>query len=910
MRDLPTGTVTFLFTDLESSTRLWEDYPDAMRDALARHDAILRDAVESHDGHVVMMTGDGCHAVFAAAEAALGAAADGQRRLGAEPWGPTGPLRVRMGIHTGAAELRDGDYFGPALNRAARLMAAAHGGQVVISQATELLARDHLEPSLTLADLGEHRLRDLSRPERVFQLNGPDLERRFAPLGSVDSLQGNLPTQVTSFVGRDDAVKAVHELVGQHRLVTVTGVGGVGKTRLATQVAGDLASEFPDGTWICELAAAADAEGLAEVAAAALDVPQRPGMSRQQSTISFLSSKHLFLVLDNCEHLLDRVAEFVELLLIECPSVRLLATSREVLSVDGEHVYGLRSMAHADAVRLFLDRAEAVSGGLALDETARRAVDEICERLDGIPLAIELAAARVLSMHPAEIAGLLDERFRLLSGGRRGGVERHQTLRATVEWSYSLLDDAERLVFDRLSVFAGSFDTDAAIAIVGDGVDAWEVREAVGGLVRKSMLTADAGDGASSRYAMLETLRQYGREQLGARDEIESTRRRHARYFAEVARRFGPALITDQELPATRAALRELDNLRAAVTWALDAPAPDDVAPGIWIVAALGVFVTTVRSAGIGGWAERASSRLDGVPLDLRVAVLGTAAFGALNRGDPAAAIAYAEAALADGVPATCPQPALAYGSLAITVALSDFGRAIALLRDGAVELEAMGQTWGAINLRLVAVIFAAIADEGDGAKREIDDLLPRVRALGNPANLVIALYAYASAWWRDDPDGAAAALEESLNLTEQGASDVVYADAQELIAKIRHALGDTRSGLEAVLAGQAQADRVGNRPTAIGILWVATSLLAGSGAYDAVAIASGITEHGSLSSIMNNMVGQWAAEHEGAVEAAKAALGPSRYHELVEQGAAMPYERVIEWTREAITAALDRTAG
>ncbi|HXY91420.1 MAG TPA: adenylate/guanylate cyclase domain-containing protein, partial [Acidimicrobiia bacterium] len=436
MIDLPTGTVTFLFTDLEGSSRLWEEHPDAMHEALARHDAILRDAIESHHGHVVKTTGDGFHAVFVTASDAVGASVDAQLGLAAESWGATGPLRMRMGVHSGLAELRDGDYYGTAVNRAARLMGAAHGGQIVVSLVTEELIRDG---AIELVDLGEHVLRDLARPERVFQVAHPGLEREFARLATMDAFPGNLPVQLTSFVGRDLELAAVAKVLEESRLVTLTGVGGVGKTRLALQVAAEVLPRFADGAWLCELATASDEVLLFQVVADALGVLQREGLSMADSVVEFLRDRDLLVVLDNCEHLLADAAWLASEVLQRCPRLRILATSREGLGVIGEQLVALASLpvprsggdvevlAAADSVQLFVDRAAAARSGFALTPGNVVAVAEICRRLDGIPLAIELAAARVTTMSPAEIAGHLDERFRLLAGGRRRGVERHQT---------------------------------------------------------------------------------------------------------------------------------------------------------------------------------------------------------------------------------------------------------------------------------------------------------------------------------------------------------------------------------------------------------------------------------------------------------------------------------------------------
>jgi predicted ATPase/class 3 adenylate cyclase len=561
MGELPAGTVTFLFTDLEGSTRLWEQYPEGMKDALAHHDEILRGAVESHGGYVVKTTGDGLHAAFSVAPGAIDAARDAQRAL-ANFEGPGGPMRVRMGVHTGAAAHRDGDYYGTPVNRAARLAAAAHGGQVVVSLATAELVGDDLPEGTELTDLGEHRLRDLSRPEHVFQLRAPGLATTFPPLRTVDAYPTNLPLQLTSLVGRDDVLSKVVKALEYSRLVTITGVGGVGKTRLATQVAAELLPRLPDGAWLCELAAANDPDSLVQVAAATLGVQQRPNVSLEGSILEYLRAKDLLIVLDNCEHLLDAASRLAEGVLHECPDIRILATSREGLAVEGEQVWPLRSLevpagatteelAVSGAGRLFEERAQAVAPGFEIDSRSANAIAEICRRLDGIPLALELAAARVASMSPTEIEALLDERFRLLTGGRRTAVERHQTLRATVDWSYSLLERTERLVFDRLGVFAGSFDGAAVAAVVaGEGIEHWDVVNAMASLVGKSMVSAEITANDTTRYSMLETLRQYARERLDESGDADAWRRRHVAHYAAFAEDAAPGLVGAGSNPA------------------------------------------------------------------------------------------------------------------------------------------------------------------------------------------------------------------------------------------------------------------------------------------------------------------------------------------------------------------------
>jgi predicted ATPase/class 3 adenylate cyclase len=569
MAGLPTGTVTFLFTDLVTSTLLWESAPEAMRIALERHDAIVRAAIESHDGYVFSTGGDGFGAAFGRVSDALGAATKAQTALGAEDWPQAAVLSARMGVHTGETAERDGDYFGPVVNRAARLMAVAHGGQVVCSRATADLAGS----ALPLRSLGEHRLRDLAVPQEVFQVEGGT----FPPLRSLDAYPTNLPAQLTSFVGRERELKLVAESLRADRLVTLTGTGGVGKTRLALQAAAEAVPAFPDGAWLCELAAAPDHESMLGLVAATLGSVPRERTSLVDDIAEFVGDKRVLLILDNCEQLLDATAELAERLLLACRQIEILATSREALDVAGERVVRLRSLdvpeldAQVPASRLFIDRADAAGAGLELSHVDARAVAEVCRRLDGIPLAIELAAARTIAMSPSEIAARLDERFRLLTGGRRAAVERHQTLRATIDWSYSVLTSTEQGIFDCLGVFPTSFDAEAAQAVsTSNEIEAWDVIDALRSLVAKSLLTAEHSADGATRYQMLESLRHYARERLEAHGVADQARRRHAQHFAGLVDEFrvgvrGP----DEQVWHARFRL-EFENLRTAVLWGLD----------------------------------------------------------------------------------------------------------------------------------------------------------------------------------------------------------------------------------------------------------------------------------------------------------------------------------------------------
>jgi len=566
----PSGAVTFLFTDIEGSTRLWEEHPDAMQVALARHDELLRDAVAGRGGRVVKTTGDGVHAVFSVAADGVAAALDGQLALGREPWGATGEIRVRMGLHTGTAEVRDGDYYGSVLNRAARLMSVAHGGQVVLSQLTEQLVRDALGPDVELVDLGEHRLRDLSEPLHVFQVACGDLERAFPPLRSLDVASGNLPVQISSFVGRERDLERLRELLGSRRLLTLTGVGGVGKTRLALQAAIDAQSRYPGGAWLAELARTGDPDAVASVVVTALGAPAQPGVDDVDNLCGYLGTTHSILVLDNCEHVLDAAADLAAAVLDRCPNVVIMATSREPLDLEGEQVVPVRPLdAATDAVSLFAERAQRVDPEFVIDGDNRAAVEEICRRLDGVPLAIELAAARVDSMAPADVAARLDDRFRLLSSGRRRSVDRHQTLRATLEWSHQLLDEPEQVLLRRLGVFAGGFTADSARVVCGDDL-------ALASLVRKSLVQYER-EPAPGRYRLLETVRVFALEQLAEADEALTIGRAHAEWVAS----FVDHPIADWCVRGgvDRKALRtEHDNWREAVAFAV---ATDDAALGL-----------------------------------------------------------------------------------------------------------------------------------------------------------------------------------------------------------------------------------------------------------------------------------------------------------------------------------------
>jgi predicted ATPase len=549
--------VTFLFTDIEGSTRRWEEDAVAMRAALAAHDEVLQTAIESHDGFLFSHTGDGVVAAFASPRSAVDAAVTAQLAL---------ELPVRMGIATGEAELRDGDYFGTVLNRAARVMAAGHGGQILVADSTAGLLS-----GVDLLNLGPRRLRDVPMPIGVFQVRAEGLRTEFPSLRALDSSLGNLRPATTRLIGRESEVGEIETAVKVHRLVTLTGVGGVGKTRLAVEVATQLADEFPDGVWLFELAAVTDPSAVPDAVAAVLGITQQPGKSMSDSVAAALKGRVRLLVIDNCEHVRDAAADLVEAILAQPATVTILATSREGLGLADEQLWPVPSLdvdagIDSAAVALFVERARNVAPRFSSPE-ADEAVIEICRRLDGIPLAIELAASRMASMTASEVCDRLDQRFRLLVGSRRG-LARHQTLRHAVAWSYDHLADAEKTLLERCSVFAGGFDLQSARAVIGSDDD-FATLDLLDMLVRKSLLVADRSSGRT-RYSMLETIRQFAEEQLVARGTAAEARTAHARHFAGRE----PDILALWDSPRQREAYEwftaELANLRKAFRWAAD----------------------------------------------------------------------------------------------------------------------------------------------------------------------------------------------------------------------------------------------------------------------------------------------------------------------------------------------------
>ena len=743
----PTGTVTFLFTDIEGSTRLWEQQPDAMRSALTHHDQILRDAIERQEGYVFKTGGDAFYAVFATASQGLNAALNAQRALFTQEWETDKPIRVRMALHTGTAEDRNGDYFGQPLNRVARLMAAAHGGQTLLSYTTQELVRDSLTQEMLLQNLGEHRLKDLGRPERVFQLTHPSLPSEFPPLRSLTNpgLRHNLPEQVSSFIGREKAVAQVEAMLNKTRLLTLVGMGGTGKTRLSLQVAANLLTGDGDGVWLVELAPLADPALVPQAVADVLGVREESGKPLRETLVESLKEKNLLLVLDNCEHVLASCASLVSQLLRVCPQVKILASSREALGIAGEQAFRLPSLtfpdpkktqtadtlAQCEAVRLFIERARLVQPTFTVTDDNAPAVAAICHRLDGVPLALELAAARVRSLAVEEINRRLDSRFRLLTGGSRTAQARQQTLRALIDWSYDLLTEQEKAVLARLSVFAGDWSMEAAESVCqgdvpdGESVEEWDVLDLVTTLADKSLLVAEQGQGRT-RYRLLETMRHYSADRLVERGDEEAAKRRHGGFFLALAEEAVPQMRGPEQGVWLDRLEAEHDNMRAALAWA--------------------------------------EAALDGAETGLRLA---TAMFrfwrshGHLSEGRERLAAAVGHAGARD-------YPLARASALRVASSLAqvqgDLTAARALAEEALALFESTGNSRSGVGALLTLGNVALMQDDLAGARIYYERCLPLYRELGDHGGVAKALDNLGVVMKNQgDLAGAVAVSEESL---------------------------------------------------------------------------------------------------------------------------------------------------
>ena len=826
MGELPSGTTTFLFTDLVGSTRLWEDHPKAMQPALARHDALLLAAIESHDGNVVKMTGDGIHAVFTTAHAALEAAVAAQRSLCDEAWGETGTLRVRMGLHTGEAERRAGDYYGTALNRAARLMGSAHGQQILVSQATEQLVRDDLPENTELIDLGVHRLRDVPVAQRVFQVVHPGLPEQFPPLRTVDG-GASLPVPATSFHGRTEELARLTTLVARPGLVTLVGTGGVGKTRLAVELAAMVGHEFRDGLGIVDLAPVSN-DAVPATVAAALGLVRRGARSFPDTIVDWLAGRRFLLVADNCEHVIAGVAPLLREIGESSVDVTVLCTSRQPLGLPGETVFSVepltlpavgdrRTLESSPAVRMFADRAAAARSGSSIPPGQLEVVAQICRRLDGIPLALELAAGRARSMSLNDLLAHLDPRSQLLATAAPDHP-RHRTLFSTIEWSYDLLTLESRLIFERLSVFSGSWTVAAASSICADPGTEGDVPALLADLADRSMIVADFAQ-PETRYRMLAPLRDFAAQRLAASPDVNERPARHARFYATLATLAEPGLHTAEEAHWVTQVAADFGNLHAAHVWAMDNA---DVDFDAQLLVALWSFGLERLSAEYFGWVEEALENLSFETHPLVPELHGIAALGAWLRGDLRQSMRSCQAAFEaerrlGGAP-TVP------ARMAIVVATAYAPPGTPALEPIAAEapsrfLEVVERCrhsddpfWIVYSM-VTGSLGMVMSGERERAARLAGRALDAARQSRCPTSIAWALFGLATALEQSDTEHAEQLLDEAVNASRSVDGRLVLGLAMSLQATLQRRLGRARDAAPLLLELIDHWDRLGDLP-------------------------------------------------------------------------------------------------
>ena len=866
--------MTFVFTDVEGSTRRWEADAESMRAALAAHDEVLRRVIETHGGWLFKHTGDGVCAAFTSPRSAVDAAVAAQREL---------ELPVRMGLATGEAELREGDYFGAVLNRAARVMAAGHGGQILLAESTAGLLS-----GVDLVDLGPRRLRDLPTPIGMFQVQAEGLRTDFPPLRALDVSPGNLRAAPTSLIGRESDVGDVQAAVKAHRLVTLTGVGGVGKTRLALEVAGRLVDEFPDGVWLFELAAVTDPAAVPDAVASVLGITQQPGRSVAESVAAALEGRVRLLVFDNCEHLLDAAADLVEAILAASTATKIVATSREGLGIADERLWPVPSLdvdagVDAAAVALFVARAQHVSPRFTVDAADEAgAVVEICRRLDGIPLAIELAASRMAAMTAGEVRDRLDQRLRLLVGSRRG-LERHHTLRHAVAWSYDLLDDTEKVLLDRCSVFAGGFDLESACAVMGSDDD-FATLDLLDALVRKSLLVADRSSGRT-RFSMLETIREFAEEQLVTRAEASEIRAAHSHYFAGREADIMALWDSSRQHEAYDWFTLELANVRTAFRWAADQGDLDTAATIATYMGWLGIGVQTYEPI---AWAEELIEPARAVDHP-RLAFLYVVASLCYTTGRIEAAVRYCDAGQ---VVLGSSRDALPYGVEgflgSVYLAIGQPERLVELCRT---QLARRRDTH--VHLRAYLVVALSLAGSVEEAMDSADGLIEAAEATGNPHVLSFALFAYGAAFRETDPVGALKALDRGLVLAQDSGDRSRASILADGLAVLEAEHGATASAFDHLTLAIRNYHNCGNTTTIRMPLAVLAVLFDRLGCYESAATVAGF----ALSPIASATF----PEITTAIGHLRNVLGEATYESLARKGEMMTTAEMANYAYDQI---------
>ena len=854
-----------------------------MRKTLAAHDEVLRSAIEAHGGWLFKRTGDGVCAAFASPRSAVDAAVAAQRAL---------ELPVRMGLATGEAELREGDYFGAVLNRAARVMAAGHGGQILLADSTAGLLS-----GIDLVDLGPRRLRDLPTAVGVFQVRAAGLRTEFPALRALDASPGNLRPATTSFIGRESEVAELQTAVKAHRLMTLTGVGGVGKTRLATEVAARRADEFTDGVWFFELAAVTDPAAVPDAVAAVLGITQQPGKTVTASVAAALEGRVRLLVFDNCEHVVDSVADLVEAILAASATVTILATGREGLGVSEEQLWRVPSLdvnsgTESAAVNLFVDRAQSVASDFSLAQPGEAdAVVEICRRLDGIALAIELAASRMASITASEVRDRLDRRLRLLVGSRRG-LSRHQTLRYAVAWSYDLLDEPEKALLERCSVFAGGFDLESACAVAGfpDAPDEFAALDLLDALVRKSLLVADRSAGRT-RFSMLETIRQFAEGQLVAGGEASEIRAAHSRYFAGRE----ADILARWDSPRQREAYDwftiELANLRTAFRWAADHGDLDVAATIASYVGWLGGAVQTFEPI---AWAEELiePARVADHP---RLAFLYVIASQCFTIGRIESAVRYAdEGQIVLGRSREAPPYGIEAALGAVYLAIGQPERWAEVCR---AQLARRRDT--PVHSRSWLVLALSVAGSGGEAMDCADGLIEAAEATGNPLLLAWALGAYGGAFRDADPVGALNALGRGLVIAQDSGNRAIASVLASVLARLEAAHGGTVSAFDHLTVAIRNFHNAGDT-TAIRVpLAVLAVLFDRLGRYEPAATIAGFA--------LSPIAAAGVPEITTAITHLRDVLGEATYESLARKGETMTTAAMATYAYDQIDEA--RTA-
>ncbi|HEX6402611.1 MAG TPA: adenylate/guanylate cyclase domain-containing protein [Pseudonocardiaceae bacterium] len=805
---LPVGTVTFMLTDVEGSTLLWESAAESMGAAIRRHYELLDAAITLHGGvrPVEQGEGDSVVAAFARASDGLAAAFDIQRAFHSERWAERASLRLRIALHTAEAQRRnEGNYFGQAINRCARLRGIAHGGQIVLSRTARDLCLDRLPEHVELVDLGIHRLRDLGRPEHVFGLLHPDLPASFAPLSSLDTIPNNLPGELTSFVGRRTELAHIDDPLRRVRLLTLTGTGGAGKTRLALQAAADALDRYPDGVWLVELARLEDPALLPAVVIGALGLREVPGRTPLDTLVGHLRTRCALLVVDNCEHVLAACAELADALLRACPSLTILATSRAPLGVPGEVTWRVPSMSlpaephrepiealhQSDAVALFIDRALQVRPNFVINAANAPTIAQICSDLDGIPLAIELAAARVRMLAPEQISRGLADRFHLLTGGARTVMPRQQTLQASIDWSYDLLSDGERSLLRRLSVFAGGWTLDAAEQVCqGGGIDRYGVLDLLTGLVDKSLVTTDER-GVETRYRLLETVRQYAAARLAEADDVEALRDQHLAYHLQLAEAATPQVLgAGRDDPVLHSLGAELPNMRAALEHAV----VSDPDAGLRLVAALTLFwLFTGRYQESDAAQARALEAAGDEPTPLRGRVLAGRGNLALFSGAPESALRWSQAALEIGQ--ACGDQwtsGRALNTLGFMISTRDPARGRPMLQRSVELATRTGDDWCLVSSSQVLGIASCFVDEFDAARPVLDDAFATAQRIGYRRG--VALHWFCLGWEamvRGRPGQARELLARSIAASNELGDVFPNSMANSLLTHVHVRCGD-----------------------------------------------------------------------------------------------------------------------